>query len=42
MRSIGLFRILLGIALLADLLVFRVTNLRAFYSESGVFAGEQF
>jgi hypothetical protein len=41
-RSIGLFRILLGIVLLADLLVFRVTNLRAFYSESGVFAGEQF
>ena len=41
-RSIGLFRILLGIVLLADLLVFRAPNLKAFYSESGVFGGEQF
>lgn len=35
-RSIGLFRILLGIVLLADLIFFRLPYLSAFYADGGI------
>ena len=36
MRSLGLFRVVLGTALLLDLLVFRIPNISAFYSSQGI------